>query len=296
MLPALARAERGDRRATGRLDTVVGMGMPAVGATHEESVRFTQEQFDTFARLSGDDNPIHVDPDFAVATHFGGTVAHGMMLFGVLHAATTRWLPEPATPRYQNLMFPAPTFAGPEYRIRLEIREREPALTIAQTIVADDGTETAVGDMIAWSEGAHPEPQIGRRRLPGPDKYKGFRLGMTARASRLFVAAEVEGFRQLIDDRDPLYQKHELVPPALVGGTVSHLLGVELPGPGANWLKQWYEFERPVFLGEELITEVELVRFRPEKHLVDLWVRGSVDGWHVLSGRSLVHTRDVKPR
>ena len=277
-------------------DTVVGMGMPEVGATHEESVRFTQEQFDAFARLSGDDNPIHVDPDFAARTMFGKTVAHGMMLFGVLHAATTRWLPEPATPHYQNLMFPAPTFAGPEYRIRLEIRQRQRELAIAQTIVADDGTETAVGDMVAWSEGPHPEPRIGPRRWTDPDTYKGFRLGVTAHVSRRFGADDVEEFRQLINDRDPLYQEYDMVPPALVGGTVSHLLGVELPGPGANWLKQWYEFERPVFLGEELITEVELVRFRPEKHLVDLWVTGTVDGRHVLSGRSLVHTRDVEPR
>jgi len=33
--------------------------------------------FDRFARLTGDDNPIHCDPVFAATTHFGATVAHG---------------------------------------------------------------------------------------------------------------------------------------------------------------------------------------------------------------------------
>ena len=40
--------------------------------------RFSQADFDRFARLSGDDNPIHVDPRFAARTRFGRTVAHAL--------------------------------------------------------------------------------------------------------------------------------------------------------------------------------------------------------------------------
>ena len=36
-----------------------------------------QTDFDRFARLSHDDNPIHCDPDFAAKSHFGATVATG---------------------------------------------------------------------------------------------------------------------------------------------------------------------------------------------------------------------------
>lgn len=42
----------------------------------------TQRDFDRFAELSGDDNPIHDDPEFAAKTRVGATVSHGMLLHG----------------------------------------------------------------------------------------------------------------------------------------------------------------------------------------------------------------------
>ena len=40
----------------------------------------TQEMIDKYADVTGDRNPIHVDPDFAKKTPFGGTIAHGMLV------------------------------------------------------------------------------------------------------------------------------------------------------------------------------------------------------------------------
>ena len=57
----------------------------------------TQADFDAFAELSGDDNPIHLDPAFSANTRFGRTVSHGMLLCTVLRglldqlAARTTW-------------------------------------------------------------------------------------------------------------------------------------------------------------------------------------------------------------
>ncbi|MCY0855581.1 MaoC/PaaZ C-terminal domain-containing protein [Cupriavidus sp. D39] len=53
----------------------------------------TQEDFDRFASISRDDNPIHCDPAFASTTHFGATVAHGMFLFSLLCAQMQRSTP-----------------------------------------------------------------------------------------------------------------------------------------------------------------------------------------------------------
>lgn len=80
----------------------------------------TQAEFDAFARLSGDDNPIHVDPAFSARTRFGRTVSHGMLIYARLWALLIAQRPG-AVQRVQNLMFPAPSFAGEP--LRLELRE-----------------------------------------------------------------------------------------------------------------------------------------------------------------------------
>ena len=41
------------------------------------TVAITQAMIDAYAAISGDFNPVHVDPVFAAATPFGATIAHG---------------------------------------------------------------------------------------------------------------------------------------------------------------------------------------------------------------------------
>lgn len=72
---------------------------------------FSQVDFDGFARLSGDNNPIHVDPAFATRTPFGRTVAHGLLLCSVLRGLIEKLFPGRRLID-QSVMFPAPTFAG----------------------------------------------------------------------------------------------------------------------------------------------------------------------------------------
>ena len=38
-----------------------------------------KERLQDYAKISGDDNPLHLDSDFAAATQFGGIIAHGML-------------------------------------------------------------------------------------------------------------------------------------------------------------------------------------------------------------------------
>jgi acyl dehydratase len=54
---------------------------------------FTQADFDCFARLSGDDNPIHVDAEFSARSRFGRTVAHGLLLCSVLRGLIEKLAP-----------------------------------------------------------------------------------------------------------------------------------------------------------------------------------------------------------
>lgn len=79
---------------------------------------FTQEDYDRFAAISGDNNPIHVDPDFSAKAKFGRTVSHGMLLYSVIWGHIQRYFPN-SVQLSQYLMFPAPTYTGETMEIQL---------------------------------------------------------------------------------------------------------------------------------------------------------------------------------
>lgn len=82
------------------------------------ATRLTQADFDRFAQLSGDDNPIHVDADFAANTVFGATVSHGMLLFSLVRGVLHQHYPT-ARLQQQSLMFANPAYADEALTIRL---------------------------------------------------------------------------------------------------------------------------------------------------------------------------------
>jgi len=43
------------------------------------SKQINQAQLNAYAKASGDDNPLHLDSEFAASTQFGGIIAHGML-------------------------------------------------------------------------------------------------------------------------------------------------------------------------------------------------------------------------
>lgn len=109
----------------------------------------TQRDFDRFAALSRDDNPIHCDPAFARGTHFGATVAHGMFLYGLICGGLTRRLAVPWLPVAQTLMFPAPTYAGDSVTVRVGARLAPHAFDVG-IVVERDGrlADTAIGESV----------------------------------------------------------------------------------------------------------------------------------------------------
>ena len=50
----------------------------------EKRVTFTREQIAAYAEASGDQNPIHLDEDFARSVGLPGLIAHGMLQMGLL--------------------------------------------------------------------------------------------------------------------------------------------------------------------------------------------------------------------
>jgi acyl dehydratase len=80
----------------------------------------SQSEFDLFARISGDNNPIHVDAEFSSRTRFGRTVSHGMLLYTFLWGLVQKQYPG-AKQLSQDLMFPNPAYA--DEPLRFEIAE-----------------------------------------------------------------------------------------------------------------------------------------------------------------------------
>ncbi len=56
------------------------------------SKRVTREAIRLYAEITADDNPIHLDPDFAAKTEMGGIIAHGMLSLNLVWQALARTL------------------------------------------------------------------------------------------------------------------------------------------------------------------------------------------------------------
>ncbi len=116
-------------------------------------------------------------------------------------------------------------------------------------------------------------------------------LGQTAETRRVFTAADIQEYIAL-GGQTPV---DGAVPGPLVGALFSYLLGVRLPGVGTNYLKQETDYRASARMDQLLIARVEVVRLRPEKHLVDLRTTCHSDNGVLLcDGRALVYIEDAQ--
>ncbi|MEW6405297.1 MAG: MaoC/PaaZ C-terminal domain-containing protein [Chloroflexota bacterium] len=62
--------------------------MPALkpGDTASRTLTITDDTIRTFADLTGDHNPVHLDEVYAAGTRFGRRIAHGIIAAGVISA------------------------------------------------------------------------------------------------------------------------------------------------------------------------------------------------------------------
>ena len=86
-------------------------------------IEMTQEKIQAFADVTDDHNFIHVDPDMAAQTPFGGTIAHGYFTLSLLPIMSYELLPhdEPGAGMALNyglnkVRFPAPVPSGSRVR------------------------------------------------------------------------------------------------------------------------------------------------------------------------------------
>ena len=81
-----------------------------------------------FAEVTGDNNPVHLDADYAAGTSFGERIAHGMLSAGYISAVLGTTLPGPgAIYLSQTLRFKRPVKIGDEVTARATITEIDEA-------------------------------------------------------------------------------------------------------------------------------------------------------------------------
>ncbi len=85
----------------------------AVGMSAELAHTVTVDDITGFAKVTGDDNPVHLDEAYAAQTMFKGRIAHGMLSAGFISAVLGTRLPGPGCIYMsQSLSFRAPVRPG----------------------------------------------------------------------------------------------------------------------------------------------------------------------------------------
>jgi 3-hydroxybutyryl-CoA dehydratase len=88
------------------------------------SKTISDEEIETFARISGDVNPVHLDEEYAKRTPFGGRIAHGMLVAGLISAVLGTKLPGPGSVYMnQQLRFLAPVRPGDRVTARAQVTD-----------------------------------------------------------------------------------------------------------------------------------------------------------------------------
>ena len=114
-----------------------------LGETFVENIRFTQERVKLFAECTGDNNPIHLDKEYAEKTPFKKPIVHGFFASSVFSKVFgTQWPGEGTIYMFQEMAFLAPIFVEEDYIAKfevIEVNEEKHRGLIKTTLETKDG-------------------------------------------------------------------------------------------------------------------------------------------------------------
>jgi len=142
------------------------------------------------------------------------------------------------------------------------------------------------------------EPESAAGAPSGP---LGNLVGKTARRSLLLTAESVARYAEITGDRNPLHFDPAfaaatkfgklVVHGGLTAGILNALVAEDLPGPGTVFMSQELTYRAPVFVGDTITGEVEVLSMhttKPVSHIRATVRRG--DGEVVLEGTCWCYT------
>lgn len=142
-----------------------------VGESAESTTRrVSEDDVESFARLTGDRQPLHLDSSYAATTRFGRRVAHGALVFSLATGLSIQMAAPGETDALEALLgvdemrFLRPVFLGDTLRVRkrvaaTELKDAKRGLVRFETTVINQSSQAVL---------TYVDLALFRRRTPGP--------------------------------------------------------------------------------------------------------------------------------
>ncbi|MCZ2355251.1 MAG: MaoC family dehydratase [Bacteroidia bacterium] len=129
--------------------------MITVNQEYRHTFSFTQQDVEKFAAVSGDNNPIHLDPAYAAKTVFKKPIIHGFLGASVFSKVFGMLFPGEGTVYMsQNMRFMAPMFTDQPYEAVfkvLEVNAEKHRAKIETTVLDNEGKIIISGDAMVMN-------------------------------------------------------------------------------------------------------------------------------------------------
>ncbi len=126
--------------------------MLKIGDSASLTKTFSDEDVRTFAQISGDVNPVHLDDEYAAGTRFGARLVHGILTSGLISAVLGTLLPGPGSVYIQQtLKFRAPVYIGDTITARVtlaKLRTDKPIATFETVCTNQDSATVLDGEAV----------------------------------------------------------------------------------------------------------------------------------------------------
>jgi 3-oxoacyl-[acyl-carrier protein] reductase len=259
--------------------------------------RVTQSMIESFARLTGDYNSMHMDPEVARRSRFRRTIVHGMLPFSFLSLVQSQHRDNTVSFTELSAHFNKPFFADDDISLNISRKEKDGNVISIHAEWYRKGTH----ELLLVARGLYePVPMETRNSIHTPDRTS-------------FLTGPVEENRYTIDELDDQTEtlNFELcsdvldqynreifssVSPPVTGPAfrstnlaasllLSTMVGMRLPGRYATFARFKVTFHRSIKLNHTYVMEAGLSRVSREADHINATLSVSDNGKVVASGK-----------
>jgi 3-hydroxybutyryl-CoA dehydratase len=115
-----------------------------INQAYETDKKITANMVESFAEITGDKNPIHLDEEFASHTLFKKRIVHGMLSVSIISSILGMEFPGPGTIYMkQEVKFLKPIYIDEKITVKITVKdkiEEKFRLVLSTQIIKEDGS------------------------------------------------------------------------------------------------------------------------------------------------------------